>query len=75
MDATGLAIGTVYPILRRLEAARMLSARWEPVADARDAQRPPRRYYEITGAGRQALRQALERFPGLAGTLAPSASR
>lgn len=71
MDATGLASGTVYPILRRLEDAGFLSARWERAADARDEQRPPRRYYQITGAGREALREATSRFPGLAGTLAP----
>ena len=74
MDASGLKSGTVYPILRRLEDAGMLRARWESVADARDAQRPPRRYYQITGAGMQALNDATDRFPGLARTLAPSAT-
>jgi DNA-binding PadR family transcriptional regulator len=73
MDATGLASGTVYPILRRLEEAGMLSAKWERAADAHDEQRPPRRYYQITGAGRQALRDATARFPGLTGVLAPTA--
>src|SRR4051812_3959370 len=71
MDASGLQSGTVYPILRRLEDAGLLSARWEPVADARDEQRPPRRYYRITGAGSRALAEAMSRFPGLSGTLAP----
>src|SRR5881409_1300563 len=75
MDATGLASGTVYPILRRLEDAGMLSAKWEPAREARDEQRPARRYYQITGAGRQALRDATARFPGLAGTLAGTATR
>ncbi|MGH2899126.1 MAG: PadR family transcriptional regulator [Solirubrobacteraceae bacterium] len=69
MDASGLASGTVYPILRRLEDAGMLRSKWEPVTDARDEQRPPRRYYQITGAGSNALHDALDRFPGLAGTL------
>jgi PadR family transcriptional regulator PadR len=72
MDASGLKSGTVYPILRRLEDAGMLRARWEAVTDARDAQRPPRRYYQVTGAGMQALNDATGRFPGLAGTLAPT---
>src|SRR4051812_2168674 len=71
MDASGLASGTVYPILRRLEDAGLLSAKWEAISDARDEQRPPRRYYQITGAGRQALREASARFPGLTGTLQP----
>jgi DNA-binding PadR family transcriptional regulator len=70
MDASGLKSGTVYPILRRLEDAGMLRAKWEAVADARDAQRPPRRYYQITGAGIKALTDATDRFPGLTRTLA-----
>jgi PadR family transcriptional regulator, regulatory protein PadR len=74
MDATGLASGTVYPILRRLEDAHLLTARWESVRAARDEQRPPRRYYQIAGAGREALRDAQARFPGLARTLAPGAA-
>src|SRR5215831_12441206 len=74
MDASGLKSGTVYPILRRLEDAGMLRARWESVTDARDAQRPPRRYYQITGAGSQALREAHDRYPGLARSLAPGAT-
>jgi DNA-binding PadR family transcriptional regulator len=74
MDASGLASGTVYPILRRLEDAGLLSARWERLADARDEQRPPRRYYQITGAGAQSLRDATERYPGLSRTLAPGAA-
>jgi len=75
IDASGLKSGTVYPLLRRLEEAGLLRARWEAVADARDAQRPPRRYYQLTGAGAQALRDANERYPGLARTLAPGAAR
>jgi PadR family transcriptional regulator PadR len=71
MDATGLASGTVYPILRRLESSRLLTARWESARTAREDQRPPRRYYQITGAGQDALRDAQERFPRLARTLAP----
>jgi DNA-binding PadR family transcriptional regulator len=71
IDASGLKSGTVYPILRRLEEAGMLRARWESIAAARDAQRPPRRYYQMTGAGAQVLRDANERYPGLARTLTP----
>src|SRR4051812_17118780 len=51
MEATGLQSGTVYPILRRLEAAGMVRSKWEAVGTARDEQRPPRRYYQMTGAG------------------------
>jgi len=74
IDASGLKSGTVYPLLRRLEGAGLLRARWDSIADAREAQRPPRRYYQITGAGAQALRDATERYPGLGRTLAPAAA-
>src|SRR3954464_1165940 len=69
MDVSGLQSGTVYPILRRLEDAGMLRSKWAAVGDARDEQRPPRRYYQVTGVGLRALNDALARFPGLSGTL------
>ena len=48
MDATGLPSGTVYPILRRLDAEGYVRSRWEKEGVARREQRPPRRYYELT---------------------------
>ena len=69
IDVTGLPSGTVYPILRRLEDAGLLRSSWEPVATARAEQRPPRRYYQLTGAGGQTVRDALARFPGTARAL------
>ena len=66
IDATGLGSGTVYPILRRLERARMLTARAERAREAHADGRPPRRYYTVTGTGADALRTALERHPGVA---------
>ncbi|HEX6057388.1 MAG TPA: PadR family transcriptional regulator [Gemmatimonadaceae bacterium] len=75
LDATGLASGTVYPILRRLEDAGLVRSRWEPVQRARDEGRPPRRYYELTGAGAEVAREAIARHPDaravLAGAPAP----
>ena len=62
MDATGLPSGTVYPILRRLDAAGLLLSTWEKQADAQREQRPPRRYYEITAAGERLLAAASERY-------------
>ncbi|HEY0970902.1 MAG TPA: PadR family transcriptional regulator, partial [Gemmatimonadales bacterium] len=56
IDATRLGSGTVYPILRRLEAAGLLSSREEAVREAHDAGRPPRRYYTVTRDGAAALR-------------------
>ena len=72
LDATGLPSGTVYPILRRLEVAGLVKARWEPVQRARDEGRPPRRYYELTGAGAEALREALARYPDARAVLVPA---
>src|SRR5215204_5857553 len=72
LDATGLPSGTVYPILRRLEASGLVKSRWEAVQIARDEGRPPRRYYELTGAGAEALREALARHPGVCAALAPA---
>lgn len=58
MDATGLASGTVYPALRRLEDARLLRGRWEDAPAARRSGRPQRRFYELTRAGELALGEA-----------------
>ena len=52
MDATGLPSGTVYPILRRLDAEGLVRSRWEKEGVARREQRPPRRYYELTPGGK-----------------------
>ena len=66
IDATELPSGTVYPILHRLEHANLVRAQWESVLRAREEQRPPRRYYELTGAGAQAVSEAIKLFPDLA---------
>ena len=78
MDATGLPGGTVYPALRRLEDAGLMDSRWERQAVADEALRPPRKYYELTRSGRDALRAALERYRTLSQPLtirAPKTSR
>jgi len=49
-EATGLSSGSLYPILARLEAAGLLTSRWEEVDESK-AGRPRRRYYRLTGAG------------------------
>jgi DNA-binding PadR family transcriptional regulator len=74
IDASGLRAGTVYPILRRLEEARLVSSTWERATIARAEGRPPRRNYEITGAGKRTLADALVRFPGIARVLEPGRS-
>ena len=62
MDATGLPSGTVYPILRRLDAEGYVRSRWEKDGVARKEQRPPRRYYELTAGGGAYAREAIARF-------------
>src|SRR6185436_2313216 len=58
MEATGLPSGTVYPILRRLDAEGCVRSRWEKEGLARKQQRPPRRYYELTAGGRELARES-----------------
>jgi DNA-binding PadR family transcriptional regulator len=63
LDATGLASGTVYPILRRLEQDGFASSRWESARVAQQEQRPPRRYYVLTREGQTLVEEARARFP------------
>jgi PadR family transcriptional regulator, regulatory protein PadR len=60
MDATGFPSGTVYPLLRRLEARGLVRSRWERAGAAHGEGRPRRRYYEITALGESALRAGVE---------------
>ena len=73
MAVTGLASGTVYPALRRLENADYVASKWERQSIAQAEQRPPRKYYEVTRAGRTVLAEARQRFRLLA-QLEPLAS-
>lgn len=65
LDATGLASGTVYPILRRLEQDGLALSKWESARTAQEELRPPRRYYELTSAGLERVAEARARFPFL----------
>lgn len=51
--------GTLYKALSRLEEFGLLTSRWEDQAHVRG--RPPRRLYELTGAGVRAADQARSR--------------
>lgn len=62
MRAAHLPSGTVYPLLRRLEADGLLESSWEKAEEAHAEGRPPRRYYDATQAGRAALADARERL-------------
>lgn len=49
IEEAGLGSGTVYPILERLEDAELIEGAWEL---SPPPERPARRVYTITGAGR-----------------------
>jgi len=56
-----LAEGTIYPILNRLKADGLLHSEWVEVeAEAGH----PRKYYSLTAAGRERLRQMTEAWVG-----------
>lgn len=56
--SSGLASGTLYPILLRLESAGWFVSRWENI-DPASAGRPRRRFYRLTSSG---LSQASDIF-------------
>jgi PadR family transcriptional regulator PadR len=66
LEQTGLTSGTVYPALERLETSGLARSKWEDARTARAEKRPPRRYFEITAAGKAELVEALERYKALA---------
>lgn len=66
MEITGLPSGTVYPSLRRLEREGLIRSKWEKPSIAEEAQRPARKYYRLTRAGRDVLAAARSRYPLLA---------
>lgn len=69
IDITGLPGGTVYPALRRLEGAGYVTSKWEKHSIALAEQRPPRKNYEMTRAGHEALADAVKRYRLLEQTL------
>lgn len=56
--------GTVYPVLRRLEADGLVSAAWSDEGPA-----GPRKYYRITGGGHDFLERAWAEWDGLSEAL------
>src|SRR6266702_3656290 len=66
MEMTGLPSGTVYPALRRLERDDLIRSHWEQQSIADSEQRPPRKYYKLTRAGRATLESSQKRYPLLA---------
>ena len=63
MEMTGLPSGTVYPAMRRLERDGLIKSQWEKQAIADAEQRPPRKNYKLTSAGRDTLEASRKRYP------------
>src|SRR5712672_3447266 len=66
MEVTGLPSGTVYPAMRRLERDELIRSQWEQQSIADAEQRPPRKYYKLTRAGKMTLESSRKRYPLLA---------
>lgn len=64
-DAAGIASGTIYPMLARLEKAEWLESRWEEQGP-NDEGRPRRRLYRLTGHGERAAMAELEQIAKVA---------
>ena len=62
-EAFDLPEGTVYPVLHRLERAGLLSSKWDDETGRR------RRVYQLTKAGRTAMRQQTEDWLSFARTV------
>jgi len=56
-DVLTLGKGTLYPLLYNLEAKKLVSGRWEESESGRK-----RRYYSITGKGREELARQKEQL-------------
>jgi PadR family transcriptional regulator, regulatory protein PadR len=63
MEMTGLPSGTVYPAMRRLERDEFIRSQWEQQSIADAEQRPPRKYYKLTRAGKLAIESSRKRYP------------
>lgn len=67
MDVSGLASGTVYRALGRLEELGLVASEWEEAATALAERRPRRRYYVLTTEGARQLAAARKRLAALVG--------
>jgi PadR family transcriptional regulator len=64
-ETAGVASGTIYPMLARLEKADWLESRWEEQGPEDEA-RPRRRLYKLTGHGERAAMAELEQIASVA---------
>jgi PadR family transcriptional regulator, regulatory protein PadR len=64
-EAAGIASGTIYPMLARLEKAGWLESTWEKQGP-NDEGRPRRRLYKLTGHGERAAMTELDEIAKVA---------
>jgi DNA-binding PadR family transcriptional regulator len=57
--------GMLYPVLQRMEMDGLIASRWRGGGDSR-----PRRYYQITGRGREELAAELDGWKSVSRALA-----
>ncbi len=67
IEGTGLPSGTVYPALRRMEAAGLIKSAWDS-EETDESGGPARKYYRLTRNGQQHLDVLRVRYPRLAQT-------
>src|SRR5215472_10991877 len=75
---SGVRSGVMYPILQRMLDEGWLVDGWENQSQVGRAKRPPRRYYELTDAGKAALGAVLaqaRRDPRFQPTATPGIAR
>ena len=58
-EQAGVPIGSIYPILARLETAGWLTSAREDIDEAKEGRRA-RRYYSLTGVGHRAASEQLQ---------------
>src|SRR5579863_8629656 len=56
--------GTLYPLLSKMRLEGLLDYEWKESESG-----PPRKYYELTGKGREQLRETLEYWGKINGTV------
>ena len=57
-EQAGVPIGSIYPILARLETTGWLTSAWEDINEAKEGRRA-RRYYRLTGVGHRLASEQL----------------
>jgi PadR family transcriptional regulator, regulatory protein PadR len=66
--ALNIASGTLYPLLARLESAGWVNSEWESI-EPKEAARPRRRFYKLTGHGQTCANKALSELQMAPGAL------